>query len=94
MKKKIHLGYDLSWTHLDGRWRSTGSWSHVNYPDIRLYEEIAQIAERGLLDFIFFGDGTGIPNTWEELIEPAVKWGIGWPRQDMSPFIAAMSRMT
>jgi FMN-dependent oxidoreductase (nitrilotriacetate monooxygenase family) len=94
MKKKIHLGYDLSWTHLDGRWRSTGSWSHVNFPDIRIYEEIAQIAERGLLDFIFFGDGTGIPNTWEGSIEPAVKWGIGWPRQDMSPFIAAMSRMT
>ena len=44
MKKQIHLGYDLSWTHLDGRWRSPGSWSHVNFPDIRMYEEIAQIA--------------------------------------------------
>jgi FMN-dependent oxidoreductase (nitrilotriacetate monooxygenase family) len=94
MKKKIHLGYDLSWTHLDGRWRAPGSWSHMNFPDIRMYEEIAQIAERGLLDFIFFGDGSGIPNTWEGSIDPAVKWGIGWPRQDMSPFIAAMSRMT
>ena len=94
MKKKIHLGYDLSWTHLDGRWRSPGSWSHMQFPDIRMYEEIAQIAERGLLDFIFFGDGVGIPNTWEGSIEAAVKWGIGWPRQDMSPVIAAMSRMT
>ena len=73
MKKKIHLGYDLSWTHLDGRWRSTGSWSHVNFPDIRIYEEIAQIAECGLLDFIFFGDGTGIPNTWEGSIEREVR---------------------
>jgi FMN-dependent oxidoreductase (nitrilotriacetate monooxygenase family) len=94
MKKKIHLGYDLSWTHLDGRWRSPGSWSHTQFPDIRLYEEIAQIAERGLLDFIFFGDGSGIPSTWRGSIDAAVQWGIGWPRQDMSPFIAAMSRVT
>jgi FMN-dependent oxidoreductase (nitrilotriacetate monooxygenase family) len=94
MRKKIHLGYDLSWTHLDGRWRSPGSWSHMQFPDVRMYEEIAQIAERGLLDFIFFGDGTGIPTTWEGSIEAAVKWGIGWPRQDMSPVIAAMSRTT
>ena len=64
MKKHIHLGYDLSWTHLDGRWRTPGSWSHAQFPDIRMYEEIAGIAERGLLDFIFFGDGSGIPNTW------------------------------
>jgi len=59
-----------------------------------MYEEIAQIAERGLLDFIFFGDGSGIPNTWGGSIDAAVQWGIGWPRQDMSPFIAAMSRVT
>jgi long-chain alkane monooxygenase len=94
MKKKIHLGYDLSWTHLDGRWRTPGSWSHRQFPDILMYEEIAQIAERGLLDFIFFGDGSGIPNTWGGSIDAAVQWGIGWPRQDMSPFIAAMSRVT
>jgi FMN-dependent oxidoreductase (nitrilotriacetate monooxygenase family) len=59
-----------------------------------MYEEIAQIAERGLLDFIFFGDGSGIPSTWGGSIDAAVQWGIGWPRQDMSPFIAAMSRVT
>jgi FMN-dependent oxidoreductase (nitrilotriacetate monooxygenase family) len=94
MKKKIHLGYDLSWTHLDGRWRTPGSWSHRRFPDILMYEEIAQIAERGLLDFIFFGDGSGIPSTWSGSIDAAVQWGIGWPRQDMSPFIAAMSRVT
>lgn len=94
MTKKMHLGYDLSWTHLDGRWRIPGSWSHTTFPDVRMYEDIARIAERGRLDFIFFGDGTGIPNTWGNSIEAAVKWGIGWPRQDMSPFIAAMSRVT
>jgi FMN-dependent oxidoreductase (nitrilotriacetate monooxygenase family) len=94
MTKKMHLGYDLSWTHLDGRWRIPGSWSQTTFPDVRMYEDIARIAERGRLDFLFFGDGTGIPNTWGDSIEAAVKWGIGWPRQDMSPFIAAMSRVT
>ena len=94
MTKKMHLGFDLSWTHLDGRWRMPGSWSGMTYPDIRMYEEIARIAERGLLDMIFFGDGTGIPNTWGGTIEAAVRWGVGWPRMDMSPSIAAMSRVT
>ncbi|GGC86929.1 methylene-tetrahydromethanopterin reductase [Chelatococcus reniformis] len=90
----MHLGFDLSWTHLEGRWRLPGSWSGVTFPDVRLYEEIALLAERGLIDFIFFGDGTGIPSTWQGSPDAAVKWGIGWPRQDMSPYIALMSRLT
>jgi FMN-dependent oxidoreductase (nitrilotriacetate monooxygenase family) len=94
MMKKMHLGYDLSWTHLEGRWRLPGSWSHATYPDIRIFKEIALIAERGLLDFIFFGDGNGIPSTYEGRRDGAVKWGLGWPRLDMSPFVAAMSQVT
>jgi len=94
MTRLMHLGYDLSWTHLEGRWRMPGSWSHATFPDLRIYNEIAQIAERGLLDFLFFGDGSGIPSTWQNSIDDAVKWGVGWPRQDMSPFIAAMSQLT
>ena len=94
MKAKMHIGYDMSWTHLEGRWRTPGSWSHTTFPDIGIYEEAARIAERGMLDFIFFGDGTGIPSTWENSIDAAVRWGIGWPRQDMSPYIAALSRVT
>jgi len=94
MKTKMHLGFDLSWTHLEGRWRLPGSWTGVTFPDVRMYEEIALLAERGLMDFIFFGDGTGIPSTWQGSRDAAVKWGIGWPRQDMSPYIALMSRIT
>ncbi|AEM41136.1 NtaA/DmoA family FMN-dependent monooxygenase [Ketogulonicigenium vulgare] len=92
--RKIHLGYDLSWTHLEGRWRMPGSWSHATFPDMRIYREIAQIAERGLLDFLFFGDGNGIPSTYQGKRDGAVKWGLGWPRLDMSPYIAAMSQLT
>ena len=92
--KKMHLGYDLSWTHLEGRWRLPGSWTNAIFPDLRIYKELAEIAERGLLDFIFFGDGSGIPSTWRGSRDDAVKWGVGWPRHDMSPYIAVMSQVT
>ena len=44
-------------------------------------------------DMIFFGDGSGIPNTWEDGIDAAVRRGVAWPRLDMSPWITAMSRV-
>lgn len=92
--RKMHLGYDMSWTHLEGRWRLPGSWTNAVFPDMRIYKEVARIAERGLLDFIFFGDGSGIPSTWQGMRDGAVKWGVGWPRHDMSPYIAVMSQET
>jgi alkanesulfonate monooxygenase SsuD/methylene tetrahydromethanopterin reductase-like flavin-dependent oxidoreductase (luciferase family) len=71
-----------------------GSWVGRHYPDVGLFEHIARIAERGLFDMIFFGDGSGIPNTWEGGIDAAVRRGVAWPRLDMSPWITAMSRVT
>src|SRR4029079_9596884 len=59
-----------------------------------LFEDIARVAERGLIDLIFFGDSTGIPNTWKGAIDDAVRYGVAWPRMDMSPWIVAMSRVT
>ncbi|GGA75479.1 methylene-tetrahydromethanopterin reductase [Nitratireductor aestuarii] len=94
MTAKMHLGYDLSWIQLEGRWRLPGSWTNATYPDIRIFKELALIAERGLLDFMFWGDGTGIPSTWKGNRDAAVHWGVGWPRQDMSPYIAALSQIT
>jgi FMN-dependent oxidoreductase (nitrilotriacetate monooxygenase family) len=94
MPKKIHLAFDISYTHLDGRWRMPGSWTGRTYPDIGIYEEIARISERGCIDMLFFGDGTGIPDTWAGTRDEAVRWGIGWPRHDMSPVITCMSRVT
>jgi len=94
LKPQIHLTFDLSYVQLDGRWRLPGSWTGRTYPDIGLYEEMARIAERGCIDMIFFGDGTGIPSTWRGSLEEAVKWGIQWPRLDMSPWITCMSRVT
>jgi len=94
MKPQMHLAFDLSWTHLEGRWRVPGSWTGRTYPDIGIFKEIAAIAERGLIDMIFFGDNSGIPNSWRGEIDEAVRWGIGFPRQDALPYIAALAPVT
>jgi FMN-dependent oxidoreductase (nitrilotriacetate monooxygenase family) len=94
MKKKIHLAFDLSWTNVETQWRLPGSWVDRHHPNIGMFEEVARVAERGGLDMIFFGDSTGIPNTWKDSIEDAVSYGVAWPRFEMSPWITAMSRVT
>ncbi|NUU06198.1 NtaA/DmoA family FMN-dependent monooxygenase [Leifsonia sp. C5G2] len=90
----MHIAYDLSFTHTEGRWAQPGSWVGRQFPDVRMYLEVAKTAERAGVDMLFFGDGSGIPSTWRGSIDPAVEWGIQWPRQDMSPVIAAMSTVT
>lgn len=94
MPKEMHLALDLSWFQVETSWRDPGSRVGPDYPDPGLFEDIARLAERGLFDMIFVGDGTGIPNTWRDGIEDAVRWGVAWPRLDMSPWIALMSRVT
>ncbi|WP_344773512.1 NtaA/DmoA family FMN-dependent monooxygenase [Gryllotalpicola kribbensis] len=90
----MHLAYDLSFTHTEGGWARPGSWVGRDFPDVRMFLELAQTAERAGVDMLFFGDGSGVPSTWRGSIEPAVEWGIQWPRHDMSPIIAAMSTVT
>jgi long-chain alkane monooxygenase len=94
MPRKMHLAFDISYIHMDGRWRMPNSWVGHTYPDIAVFEEIARIAERGCLDMIFSGDGTGVPSTWRGSRDEAVRWGVSWPRQEMSPIMTAMSRVT
>jgi FMN-dependent oxidoreductase (nitrilotriacetate monooxygenase family) len=94
MKKHMHLALDVSWTQVEATWRMPHSRMARHYPDGGMFEDIARIAERGLFDLIFFGDSTGIPNTWKNSIEDAVHSGVAWPRLDMSPWITAMSRVT
>jgi FMN-dependent oxidoreductase (nitrilotriacetate monooxygenase family) len=43
---------------------------------------------------LFSGDGTGVPSTWARSRDAAVRWGVSWPRQDLSPMSVAMSRVT
>ncbi len=94
MPRRMNLAFDVSYIAMDGRWRSPGSWPGKTFPDVAMYEDIARIGERGCLDMIFSGDGTGIPSTWRGSTDAAVEWGITWPRQDLSPMMTAMSRVT
>ena len=93
-KAKMHLGFDFSYTHMGGRWRLPGGWPGRTFPDVAMYEDVARLAERGLLDMIFSGDGTGVPDTWRGSRDAAVEWGMNWPRQDLNPIMVAMSRVT
>lgn len=94
MKRQIHLAFDLSWTSVETQWRRPGSWVDRHHPNVGMFEEVARTAERGGISMIFFGDSTGIPSTWEDSIDDAVRYGVAWPRFDMSPWITAMSRVT
>lgn len=93
-RRRMHLGYDFSYSHMAGRWRMPGAWPGRTFPDIEMFEEMARIAERGLLDIVFSGDGTGVPDTWRGSRDAAIEWGMNWPRQDLQPIAVAMSRVT
>jgi FMN-dependent oxidoreductase (nitrilotriacetate monooxygenase family) len=93
-KPRMHLGFDFSYSHMGGRWRLPGAWVGHTFPDVEMFEEVARIAERGCLDMLFSGDGTGVPDTWRRSRDAAVEWGVSWPRQDLNPIMVAMSRVT
>ncbi len=93
-KPRMHLGFDFSYCHMGGRWRMPGAWPGRSFPDVAMYEDVARLAERGCLDMIFSGDGTGVPDTWRGSRDAAVEWGVNWPRQDLNPIMVAMSRVT
>src|SRR5580692_11273287 len=94
MKTKMHLAFDMSWCYVDGRWRTPGSWIGRTYPDLDVFKEVVSIAERGMIDLIFFGDNPSIHNTWRSSTDEAVRWGVGFPRVDMSPYIAVLAQHT
>ena len=90
----MHLAFNLSYTHMNGRWHLPGGWGERRFPDASLYEDAARMAERGLLDMMFSGDGTGVPDTWEGKRDGAVEWGVMYPRVDMNPVMVAAARVT
>ncbi|HLB98977.1 MAG TPA: hypothetical protein VJK90_14995, partial [Acetobacteraceae bacterium] len=94
MPKRMHIAFDYSYIQLDGRWRMPGAWPGMTYPDVAMFEDMARTAERGKLDMLFSGDGTGVPSTWQGSRDAAVRWGISWPRQDVAPLSVAMARVT
>ena len=50
----IHLTADLSFLHTDYLWRMPGSWiGYDYYSTSEFYEDIARIAQRGVMDMLF-----------------------------------------
>jgi len=90
----IHLAADISFLHTDYLWRMPGSW--VGYPyygTSEFYEDIARMAERGIMDMLFFGDTGGTPEDFGGSHEAVVKYGAKWPRHDMTPMIPLMAKV-
>ena len=79
MKPHIHLAFDLSWTHLEGRWRIPGAWVGRTYPDLSIYKELASIAERGLIDMLFLATALGSRIRGVGRHAEAIRWGVGFP---------------
>jgi len=89
----IHLAADLSFLHTDYLWRMPGSWiGYPYYGTSEFYEDIARIAERGVMDILFFGDTGGTSEDYAGNHEAVVRYGAKWPRHDMTPMIPLMAK--
>jgi long-chain alkane monooxygenase len=91
--ESIHLAADISFLHTDYLWRMPGSW--VGYPyygTSEFYEDLARIAERGVMDMLFFGDTGGTSEDYGGSHEAVVQYGAKWPRHDMTPMIPLMAK--
>jgi alkanesulfonate monooxygenase SsuD/methylene tetrahydromethanopterin reductase-like flavin-dependent oxidoreductase (luciferase family) len=93
-KPLLYLGLDLSCVQTGGSRRDPAALAGRRFPDVEPYKDITRLAERGVLDMTFSGDGTGVPNTYCRSSEAAVELAINWPRQDFNPLLVAMSRVT
>ena len=43
--RHLHLAFDLSFTHTEGRWARPGSWTGRTFPDVKMFQELAITAE-------------------------------------------------
>src|ERR1700722_6641909 len=65
-----------------------GSWiGYPYYGTSEFYEDIARIAERGVMDMLFFGDTGGTSEDYGGSHDAVVRYGAKWPRHDMTPMI-------
>lgn len=76
-----------------GPWRHpTARNDQIN--DIDLWVEVAKLAERGCMDALFFADVLGLHDNYKGRGETAIRYGIGFPNNDASVLLAALSRET
>ena len=74
----IHLAADISFLHTDYLWRMPGSWiGYPYYGSSEFYEDLARVAERGVVDMLFFGDTGGTSEDYGGSHEAVVQFGVG-----------------
>jgi len=88
----LHLTADISFIHTDHLWRTPGSWTGYQYYGPDFYEDLTRIAARGMFDLLFFGDAAETPEIYGGNFDAAVRLGVRWPKHDMLPMVAVMSR--
>lgn len=76
-----------------------GMWSHprskaTRYTDLKYWVEVAQIAERGLLDSIFFADTNGVYDVYDGKPDAAVERAAMVPMNDPLLVIPTMAYVT
>jgi len=76
-----------------------GLWSHprstaTHYNDLNFWIEIAQLAERGLFDSIFFADTSGVYDVYEGSPRAAVERAAMFPMNDPTLLIPTMAHAT
>src|ERR1700759_757849 len=92
---QMHLSLEVSFFHTDGHWRIPGTFTKQNYfTDPDLWVEVARKAEEGKFDLMFWGEGYGIPSTYEQSTDSAVRWGVQWPRHDQSVLMPILAYNT
>lgn len=85
-KKHLHIGvflqgvgHSIAWRHPD----------HAPFTEFETYVRFAQLAERGLLDFIFFGEGLVVREHQEKFFGPIVNG-----RPDTIALLPALAAVT
>lgn len=76
-----------------GTWRHPESRS-LDYNNLDLWVEIAQLAERGKMDAIFFADVFGMYESFGGTADGIIKNAVQFPISDPSTLISAMSHAT
>jgi FMN-dependent oxidoreductase (nitrilotriacetate monooxygenase family) len=91
--ENVHLAVDLSFYHTDFVWQRAGWRGYDRYLDPGFYEDIARLAQRGVIDLLFFGEAGETPENYGGNHHAAVEWGVRWPKHDMLPMVPLMSRV-
>jgi long-chain alkane monooxygenase len=77
----------LSWTDpADERIETLG--------DLKRWQQLAQLYERGLFDGIFFADTPGVFDRYKERSDEAVRYGVCWPTHDPVVLLSALAAGT